>query len=185
MLIASAAAEIAFKPAAYFFARRIGIAVNDLGGRNDHSRCAVTALQSVALPESFLHRVKLAVFHESLDGRDLGAVCLNGQHGARLNCLAVEQNGASSAQRRLASDMSAGQTKHISQVMDKQQARFHLVLVGHTVDTYADSSLIATSLLEFVFTRKEKSIFWFRVQASACRLPTWESKGWTLNYRHT
>jgi hypothetical protein len=33
----------------------------------------------------------------------------------------------------------AGQTKHIAQVMDKQQARLHLVLVADTVDTYADS----------------------------------------------
>jgi hypothetical protein len=35
--------------------------------------------------------------------------------------------------------MSAGQSQHVAQVMDQQQARLNLVLVADAVDTYADS----------------------------------------------
>jgi hypothetical protein len=65
----------------------------------------------------------------------------NGKHRARLDRLAVDHHGARAAQRRLAADVCAGQTKHVAQVMDQQQTRLDLVLLVHTVNTKVDSFL--------------------------------------------
>src|SRR5438477_2428645 len=55
VLIAGAAAQISFEPVTNFIARRIGIAINDLTRRDDHSRRAKTTLQAVLLPKAFLN----------------------------------------------------------------------------------------------------------------------------------
>src|SRR5882762_6951412 len=98
------------------------------------SAAAEIALQSVALPEPLLHWMELAVFHEAFNSRDLSTVSLHGKHGARLNCLAVHHCCARSAKRSLTANMRAGQTKHIPQVVNQQQSRFHLVLMSDAID---------------------------------------------------
>jgi hypothetical protein len=50
--------------------------------------------------------------------------------------------------------MSTSQAKHISQVVDQQQARFHFVLVADTVDTYVDS--LSHSYLTFLDVLTER-----------------------------
>ena len=52
-----------------------------------HARRAEAALQAVLLPEALLERVQLAVLLQALDGRDLAAVGLHREHGARLDRL--------------------------------------------------------------------------------------------------
>jgi hypothetical protein len=85
--------------------------------------------------------MELAITDQAFNSCDLAAGSLHGEEGARLNGLAVKQNSACSAQRSLATDMGACQTKNIPQVVNEQQARFHFVLMGDTIDTYADSLL--------------------------------------------
>ena len=108
MLIAGTAAEIAFKSVAYLVARRAGVAIDELGSCHDHPRGAVAALQPVAFPESFLHRMEFAICGQAFNGLNFSAVCLHGEQGARLDGQAVEKNRARSAQRGFASDMRAG-----------------------------------------------------------------------------
>ena len=70
VLVAGAATEIAIETVTDLFARRIGVALEQLRRSDDHSGCAVPALQSVSFPESFLHRMQFAVLCEAFDRRN-------------------------------------------------------------------------------------------------------------------
>src|SRR5437773_1097263 len=51
---------------------------------HDHSRRAVTALEAVFFPETFLKRMKLPILSHAFDRYDVCAVCLNRKYRARL-----------------------------------------------------------------------------------------------------
>ena len=70
--------------------RRIRVLSEQRDAGHHHPWRAETALEPVFLPETFLDRMELAVLLESFDGRDLTAVRLHGEHGARLHRLVVE-----------------------------------------------------------------------------------------------
>src|SRR5437016_145472 len=99
MLIASAATQISFQPVPDFFARWIRISVDNLCCRDDHSRRAVTALQTMAFPKTFLHRMQVAVRGEAFDRSDVRSIGLHCEHRARLHRLTVDQNCAGAANR--------------------------------------------------------------------------------------
>jgi hypothetical protein len=77
-------------------------------GGEEHARRAGAALQTVVLGEGLLDRVELAVVGEALDGEDVGAASLDGEHEARLDGLAVDDDGAGAADAVLAADVGAG-----------------------------------------------------------------------------
>src|SRR5256885_9796488 len=108
MLIARATAQVSFQAVPDLVARRIRIAIDDLGGRHDHSRRAVTALQAVLLPESLLHRMEFPISGKPFNRGDIGAVSLDGKHCAGLHGLAVDEDRAGSADRSLTTDVRAG-----------------------------------------------------------------------------
>src|SRR4030095_15536382 len=58
MLIAGAAAQIAFQSVPYLGFCWICVAVEDLCGGHHHSGCAIPTLQAVPLPKSFLNRMQ-------------------------------------------------------------------------------------------------------------------------------
>jgi hypothetical protein len=97
-------------------------------------RRTVTALQPVFFPEAFLHRMELAVIGEPLDRGDLGTVRLHGEHGARFDGVAVDQDRAGAAQRCLAADVSTGQPCDVAQIVHQQQARLDFVLALLVID---------------------------------------------------
>jgi hypothetical protein len=76
--------------------------------------------------EGLLQRVPLPV-REALDGGDLGAVGLHRQHGAALHGHAVQVHRARATVGGVAADRGTGLAEPVSQVMDKQQAGFHLI----------------------------------------------------------
>src|SRR5206468_790441 len=104
-----------------------------------HSRRAVAALQAVLLPEAFLDGMELAVLLEALDGRDLMAVGLDREEGARLHGLPVEEHGARSTVARIAADVRSGHAQVLAQEMDEEQARLDLSLLGLAVDRHLDA----------------------------------------------
>src|SRR2546423_15699159 len=108
MLIAGAPAEISFQAVTNFFTRRMRIAIDDLRRGHDHSGRAIAALQSMLLPEAFLHRMQFAIRSQTFDGRDIRAVCLDRKHRARLYSLPVENHRACAADGSLAADVRAG-----------------------------------------------------------------------------
>ena len=115
VLIAGAAAEIAFEAVADLFVGRIGIALEQLLGRHDHAGSAEAALEAMLVPEGFLHGVELAVGGEAFDGHHLAAIRLDGEHGAGLYGLAVERHGAGAADGGFAADVAAGESDDFAQ----------------------------------------------------------------------
>src|SRR5438093_1957769 len=85
VVVARAAAEVAFQPVADLGLRRPRGALEELGGRHDHARRAEAALQAVLLPEAFLDGVELAVLGHPLDGLHLRPLALDGQAVAGLH----------------------------------------------------------------------------------------------------
>ena len=73
------------------------------------SRACRSRIAVRARPGTPLDRVQLAVDGEALDGRDLGAVGLHGEHETRPHGVAVEQDGARSAHAVLAPEVRAGE----------------------------------------------------------------------------
>jgi hypothetical protein len=80
----------------------------------------------VLVPEAFLHRVQAAVRGKPLDGRDVGAVGLHREDGARLGAAAVDDHGAGAALARVAADVRAGEEQLLAEEVDQQQARLHV-----------------------------------------------------------
>src|SRR6185503_19464876 len=115
--------------------------VEQLRRRHDHAGRAITALQSVFLPEAFLDGMQFSVMRQSFDRRDRGAVGLNGKYSARLHCLSVEQHGTSAAERRFATDVCSRRAEDIAQVVDEQHAWLDLIAMRDTIHAKIDSLL--------------------------------------------
>ncbi len=90
------------------------------------------------IPEGLLDRVQLAVLGQALDRRQAAALGLDGEHGAALDRLAVDQDRARAALARIASDMSACEPQVVSEIVHEQQARLDLMLVPAAVDGCRD-----------------------------------------------
>src|ERR1051326_1539812 len=134
VLIAGAAADIAFDAVADLVVSRIGIALDDLFGGHDHARSAEAALGGVLVPEGILHGIEAAVFGESFDGEDIAAVGLDGEHGATLDGLAVHVDSASAAQRGFAADVGTGESNDIAEVVNEEQSWLDGVGMGLPID---------------------------------------------------
>ena len=59
---------------------------------------------------------------EALDGRDVGAVRLDGEHRAALDGLAVDVDGARAALAGVAADVRAGQVEVLAEGLDEQSS---------------------------------------------------------------
>ena len=116
------------------------MALQKLHTGHDHTGRAVAALQAVAFPETFLYGVQLPVAGQTLDGGNFTEVSLDGEDGTGFHGETIQQYRASPADAGFAADVRAGQTAHVAQKMDKEQAGFDFVLVGGAVDTDGDES---------------------------------------------
>ena len=74
---------------------------------HDHSRRAVTTLEAVFFPETFLKRMKLAIFGHAFDRHNVCAVGLDRKHRARLHRESIRQDRAGAANTRFAADVRA------------------------------------------------------------------------------
>src|SRR2546426_11150070 len=121
VLVAGAAAEVAVEPAADLLFGGGRVVLHQVDRAHHHARRAEAALQPVAVVEGHLHRVQLAVLRrQALDGGDLGAMHLCGQHVAGLHRLAIDVHGAGTALRRVAADVRAGEAQVLAQELDEQ-----------------------------------------------------------------
>src|SRR5262245_32797872 len=91
VVVAGTAADIAFQLMANgVLVEVVALAVHDVDRRHDHARRAISALQAVVLAERLLHRMQGTVrLGEPLDGGDVGALDLPGEHSAGLHRLTV------------------------------------------------------------------------------------------------
>src|SRR5579871_486144 len=86
------------------------------------------------LPERFLHRMEVASLRESLDRGDLSALGLDGEHGARLDGAAVEEDGAGAALAGVAADVGTREAELLAQEAHEQLPRLDVGLALHPVD---------------------------------------------------
>src|SRR5439155_24557168 len=75
---------------------------------------------------------------EPFDGRDRAPVRLDGEHRARLDRLAVEQDRARAARRGVAADVRARQPELLAEEVDEELPRLDLRLVQRAVDRDPD-----------------------------------------------
>ena len=67
------------------------------------------------LDESFLERIQLSVHHQTFHGGNLPAIHPDGKLAAGENILAVQQNGASAALSRIASNLRPREPEMVAQ----------------------------------------------------------------------
>ena len=96
--------------------------------RQDHPGRAEPALQPVLGPERLLHRVHRPVLREPFDGRDRGPVSLDGEPGTGLHRLVVDEHRARATLAGVATDLRAGERRHLSEEVDQQEPWFDLPL---------------------------------------------------------
>src|SRR5882757_669521 len=85
VLVAGTPADLSGERLSDAFLTRVRFVVQQPAGGQQHARCAETALQPVALGESFLDRIEPARPGHALDGADPVPVDHHGQYGARLD----------------------------------------------------------------------------------------------------
>ena len=90
------------------------------------------------LLEGGLHRVELAVLGQALDGGDLGAVGLDGEHGAALHRLAVDVDHAGATLTGVAAHVRAGEPQCVAEDIHEQGAGFDIDDMALLVDLEGD-----------------------------------------------
>ena len=136
--IARAATQVALKALGDFFLAGIGVFGDQVHTGHDHAWGTKPALQGMALGEGFLHRMQVPL-GQALHGGDLGALELNGQHGTRLDGVAIHNDCAAAALAGVAADMGASQATVIAQKFDQQRSRLDLMGLKVSVDGEGDS----------------------------------------------
>src|SRR5262245_43523176 len=136
--VSGAAADLPGDRLADLRLARLGLAIQQGPGRHQHARRAESTLESVALHETALDGVELAVLLQSLDRAHVVPGGRRREHRARLDRLAVEPDRASAAVARVAAPVRAGQSQVVPQEMHQQQPG--LDLTGHldAVDGHDD-----------------------------------------------
>jgi hypothetical protein len=94
----------------------------------------------VTFPKAFLNRMQFAVPGQPFNGRNLRAVRLHRENGARLHRLAVHQDRACAANTRLTTDMRSSELAKVAQKMNEQHARLDFMLSKNSVDAHFDQS---------------------------------------------
>src|SRR5262249_49152690 len=142
VLIAGAPAQVAGDAEADLLLARVRVLLQQAVRAHDHAGRAEAALKPVHLAKAFLQGGQRAVGSgHAFDRQDLGAIGLDGEHGAGLHRLAVEVHRAGAAMAGLAADMRAGQVELLAQEMDQQRARFDEGLDRLAVDLERDLRL--------------------------------------------
>src|SRR6266699_6561647 len=106
--VAGTTAEVAFEALADLVFGRVRVLPEQVSGGHDEAGRAVAALQTVLVPESLLDRVQLPILGHALDRHQVPALGLDGEHGAALDGLAVDQDGARAALAGVTADVRAG-----------------------------------------------------------------------------
>lgn len=86
------------------------------------------------LNEGLLDRVELAVFCQSLDGKDIVTCGADGQNGAGVDSPAIEEDGAGAAETILAASTGTGESQVIAEDVQQQTFWWYVKGVGLAID---------------------------------------------------
>ena len=92
---------------------RIGKALDDVMGRYQHTRCAVSALKRVVAGERVAQRLHQRIVVEPFDGADIGTVARNRVCDAASHRSPVDQHRAGTTHAVLAAEVGTGQAERI------------------------------------------------------------------------
>ena len=133
--VTGASAQVAFEAMRDVGIGGLGAGAQQAHRGHDHARRAVAALQGVALGKGFLNRMGWpAWLRQAFDAGDVRTVCLQGQHGAGLDRIAVKQDRAAAALAGVATHMGASEAELLSQDVDQQSPLVDLQAMGLTID---------------------------------------------------
>src|SRR5271169_4058862 len=91
--------------------------------------------------------MQLPVLHQALDGQDLAAIGLHGEHRARFHRLSIEHHRTRAAVAGIAANVSARQLQAFADEVDEQQPRLNHSLSLTCVDFHADQLFLRHSQL--------------------------------------
>ncbi len=129
LFVGAAAADVAGQPFLDLGGRGLGVLVQGGPHGDDEAGRAEAALLGVVLHEGGGHGIESAVAGQRLGRLDLAALGFQGQHGAGVDRLAVEHDGAGAAGAAVADALAAGDVEVVAQRVEQRDAR--LDAVGH------------------------------------------------------
>ena len=138
VLVAGAAAEIRREGVANLGLSGFRVIAKICGQGHQDAGRAKAALQAMRFLECGLQGMELAIRgRQALNSLDGVAVRLDRQHDARPRGLAIEQDRARAANAMLTTNVRAGEAKVLAQEIAEQQARLHVLVMSHAVDSGA------------------------------------------------
>ncbi|MEH2542350.1 hypothetical protein V1278_004628 [Bradyrhizobium sp. AZCC 1577] len=132
--IGTATADIAAHPKPDFIRRTCMAFCDAAYSRHDLSGGAEAALQTVALDERSLERMKLAIRFKALDRLDLSPLMHRSQRQAGDDTPAVEKDGASTAGALIAPFLRAGEIERLAQHIEQRAPGIDFELMRFAVD---------------------------------------------------
>src|SRR3984893_4604807 len=103
--------------------------------RANLTRGAIAALQSVMAHKCGLHRVEIAVFFQTLDGRDLVARMHHGKRQAAVDALSIDDHRTGAALSLVAALLRAGQAEMLAQCIEQRYARIEIESMAPSIDS--------------------------------------------------
>ena len=131
--VARAPAQVSLDAPPDFLNRHAGAPLEQGGSLHDHARGTEAALHRAVLDEGFLQRVQTFVRSQTLDRRHVPAVAIDGEHKAGIHRNAVHDDGAGAALPLAATELGAGEMKHVAQHVDGAEVHRHGGLNGLAV----------------------------------------------------
>src|SRR5437763_12347105 len=117
------------------------MAVKERLGSDHKARSAESALRAIVIHEGLLHRMQFAILHQRLNRDDGLALRLNGQHGAGIDGLVVEQHGAGSTLAAVANPFRSGDIEVVAERVEQSYTRLDQNVMRLAVDGQCDGSL--------------------------------------------
>jgi hypothetical protein len=134
VVVPGASAEVSLDAVPDLVLTRVRVLGEEGRSRHDHARSAIAALEAMALPETLLNRMELAIVGEPLDGRDVGTLRLHGEHGAGFDRGAVDVDRTCPAIAGLATDVGPRQMKVLPDEVDQESPRLDVIGYLTSVD---------------------------------------------------
>src|SRR5262249_10482414 len=149
VVIAGAAADVAFELLPDRRLIRFVEAARDVERHHHHTRGAVATLKGMVLPKGRLHWMEWRARRgKALDGRDSRALALQCKHRARLHRQTVHMHDAGAALRRVAADLGASEDPMLPEKLHEHRSPFDFAANGTTVYCHRDRGHLPNSSIQ-------------------------------------
>src|SRR5215469_14680533 len=110
--------------------RGIGMLVEKSFAGNNESGRAETALLSIIVNKSLLHRMQMARLPQTFHRGDGPGLRVNGENGAGINCLAVHHYSAGAARPAITDAFGSRQLELVAQGVQQRDPWLQLSVIG-------------------------------------------------------